>query len=77
MIRRGRIIFDTCKGILIDMIKTGIRGATAYKFLANEVGGNKNLGFNMHDYQNYLQTKRFNGINGRDRQSLINHFHCM
>ncbi|XP_056173440.1 protein FAR1-RELATED SEQUENCE 5-like [Syzygium oleosum] len=77
LIRCGRIMSETCKGVLVDMIKAGIGGTTAYKFLANEAGGSKNLGFNLRDCQNYLQTKRADGISGGDCQSVLNHFHLM
>jgi len=38
LIKCRKMIYETCKDILVDMIKVGIRGTTAYKFLANEVG---------------------------------------
>ncbi|XP_056158433.1 protein FAR1-RELATED SEQUENCE 5-like [Syzygium oleosum] len=77
LIRCGRIMSDTSKSVLVDMRKAGIGGTTAYKFLANEAGGSKNLGFNLRDCQNYLQTKRSDGISGGDGQSVLNHFHLM
>ncbi|KAF8036156.1 hypothetical protein BT93_C1991 [Corymbia citriodora subsp. variegata] len=77
LIRCGRIMSETCNGVLADMVKAGIGGISAYKFLANEVGGSKNLGFNLHDCQNYLQTKRSEIITGGDCQNLLNHFHSM
>ncbi|KAF7848878.1 hypothetical protein BT93_L1473 [Corymbia citriodora subsp. variegata] len=76
-IRSGRLIFDSCKNVLVDMAKAGIGGTTAYEFLANEAEGSKNLGFNLRDCQNYLQTKRSNAIGGGDCQKLLNHFHFM
>ncbi|KAL3724787.1 hypothetical protein ACJRO7_029883 [Eucalyptus globulus] len=39
MIRCGRIMSKTCKSVLVDMMKAGIGGTMAYKFLANEAGG--------------------------------------
>ncbi|XP_056160407.1 protein FAR1-RELATED SEQUENCE 5-like isoform X1 [Syzygium oleosum] len=77
LIRCGRMISDTCKGVLVDMIKAGIGGTSAYKFLANEAGGSKNLGFILRDCQNFLQTEKSKVISGGDCQSLLNHFHCM
>ncbi|KAF8037796.1 hypothetical protein BT93_B0595 [Corymbia citriodora subsp. variegata] len=77
LIRCGRMISDTCKGVIVDMIKAGIGGTSTYKFLANEAGGSKNLGFNLRDCQNFLQTKRSSDITGGDCQRLLNHFHCM
>ncbi|KAL3714834.1 hypothetical protein ACJRO7_006696 [Eucalyptus globulus] len=56
LIKCGRMISDTCKCVLSDMMKAGIGGTNAYKFLANEAGGSKNLGFILHDCQNNLQT---------------------
>ncbi|KAK3411982.1 hypothetical protein EUGRSUZ_I00733 [Eucalyptus grandis] len=73
----GRMISNTCKSVLVDMTKVGIGGTTTYKFLANEAGGSQNLGFNLHDCQNYLQTKRSEVVSGGDCQNLLNHFHCM
>lgn len=77
MIRCGRMISDTCKGVIVDMIKAGIGGTSTYKFLANEAGGSKNLGFNLRDCQNFLQTQRSNDISGGDCQNVLNHFHHM
>ncbi|KAK3429729.1 hypothetical protein EUGRSUZ_E01219, partial [Eucalyptus grandis] len=77
LIRCGRMISDTCKGVLVDMAKAGIGGTTAYKFLANEAGGSQNLGFILRDCQNFLQGERLNYIERGDCQSLLNHFHCM
>ncbi|KAF8011368.1 hypothetical protein BT93_J1848 [Corymbia citriodora subsp. variegata] len=77
LIRCERLISDSCKNVLVDMAKANIGGSTAYKFLAHEAGGSKNLGFNLRDCQNYLQTKRSNAIDGRDCQKLLNHFHLM
>lgn len=77
LIRYERTIFDTCKGVIVDMIEAGIWGTSTYKFLANEAGGSKNLGFNLRDCQRILQTKRSNDISGRDCQNLLNHFYRM
>ncbi|KAF8017784.1 hypothetical protein BT93_H2856 [Corymbia citriodora subsp. variegata] len=77
LIRCGRMISDTCKGVLVDMVKAGIGGTTAYKFLANEAGGSKNLGFILRDCQNFLQAEKDRIIGGGDCQNLMNHFHCM
>ncbi|KAL3716012.1 hypothetical protein ACJRO7_007732 [Eucalyptus globulus] len=77
MIRRGRLISDTCKSVLVDMNKAGIGGTTSYKFLTNETRGNQNLDFNLRDCQNYLQTRRSEVISGGDCQNLLNHFHCI
>ncbi|KAF8016194.1 hypothetical protein BT93_H1645 [Corymbia citriodora subsp. variegata] len=77
LIRCGRIMSETCNGVLTDMVKAGIRETSAYKFLANEAGGSKNLGFNLRDCQNYLQTKKSEIIIGGDCQNLLNHFHSM
>ncbi|KAF8016193.1 hypothetical protein BT93_H1644 [Corymbia citriodora subsp. variegata] len=77
LIRCGRIMSETCNGVLADMVKAGIGGTSAYKFLANEVGGSKNLGFNLRDCLNYLQTKRSEIIIEGDCQKFLNHFHSM
>ncbi|KAF7851608.1 LOW QUALITY PROTEIN: hypothetical protein BT93_L3491 [Corymbia citriodora subsp. variegata] len=77
LIRCGRIMSETCKGVLADMVKAGIGGTSTYKFLANEARGSKNLGFNLRDYQNYLQIKISEIITGGDCQNLLNHFHSM
>ncbi|KAI3440621.1 WRKY domain-containing protein [Psidium guajava] len=77
LIRCGRMISDPCKGALVDMITASVGGTTAYKVLANRVGGSKNLGFILHDSQNMIQKKRSNAISGGDCQSLLNHFHCI
>ncbi|XP_056166727.1 putative protein FAR1-RELATED SEQUENCE 10, partial [Syzygium oleosum] len=77
LIRCGRMIPDTCKGVLVDMTKAGIGGTMAYKFLANEAGGSQNLGFILRDCQNFLQSERLTHISGGDCQSLLNHFHRM
>ena len=77
LIRCGRMISNTCKGVLVDMTKPGIGGTMAYKFLANEAGGSQNLGFILRDCQNFLQSERSTHISGGDCQSLLNHFHCM
>ncbi|KAK3438543.1 hypothetical protein EUGRSUZ_C03166 [Eucalyptus grandis] len=52
LIKCGRMISDTCNGILVDMMKAGIGGTMTYKFLANKAGGSQNLGFILHDLQN-------------------------
>ncbi|KAF8017610.1 hypothetical protein BT93_H2716 [Corymbia citriodora subsp. variegata] len=77
LIRCGRMISDTYKGVLVDMTKVGIGGTMAYKFLANEAGGSQNLGFILHDCQNFLQSERSSHIPRRDCQSLLNHFNSM
>ncbi|KAL3730191.1 hypothetical protein ACJRO7_027235 [Eucalyptus globulus] len=77
MIRCGRMISDTCKGVLSGMMKAGIGGTTAYKFLANEAGGSKNLGFILRDCQKILQTESNKIMEGGDCQQLLNHFHRM
>ncbi|KAF8034768.1 hypothetical protein BT93_C0933 [Corymbia citriodora subsp. variegata] len=77
LIRCGRIMSETCKGVLVDMVTAGIGGTSAYKFLANEAGGSKNLGFNLRDCRNYLQSKRTEVITGGDCQNLLDHFHSM
>ncbi|KAF8037901.1 LOW QUALITY PROTEIN: hypothetical protein BT93_B0672 [Corymbia citriodora subsp. variegata] len=75
LIRCGRIMSKTYKCVLVDMLALG--GTSAYKFLTNEAGGSKNLGFNLRDCQNYLQTKRSEIITGGDCQNILNHFHSM
>ncbi|XP_039155375.1 protein FAR1-RELATED SEQUENCE 5 [Eucalyptus grandis] len=68
LIRCGRIMSETCKGVLVDMMKADSGGITTYKCLANEAGGSKSLG---------LQRTRSNSIGGEDCQDLLNHFHSM
>lgn len=72
------MISNNYKGVLGDMAKAGIGGTMAYKFLANKVGENQNLGFILHDCQKKnLQTKRSNHISEGDYESLLNHLNCM
>ncbi|KAK3408991.1 hypothetical protein EUGRSUZ_J01116 [Eucalyptus grandis] len=68
---------NTCKGVLSGMMKAGICGTMAYKFLANEAGGSKNLDFILRDCQKNLQTESNKIMEGGDCQQLLNHFHRM
>ncbi|KAF8034470.1 hypothetical protein BT93_C0701 [Corymbia citriodora subsp. variegata] len=72
LIRCGRIVSDPSKGILADMAKAGIVSFGSYKFLENEYGGSRNMGFS-----NFLQIERSSIARGEDWQTLLNHFTCM
>ncbi|KAF8020194.1 hypothetical protein BT93_G0786 [Corymbia citriodora subsp. variegata] len=77
LIRSYRHITDTSKGILTSMTEAGIRATKAYSYLCDEAGGSNNIGFTLHDCQNFLQTKRMNLICAGDCQGLINHFNYL
>lgn len=71
LIRCGKMISDT---VVVDIIKAGIGGTTAHKFLADEAGGgSKNSGL----CQKILQTESNKDVDWRDYQNLLNHFNCM
>lgn len=49
LIKFGRMIYNTCNGILVHMVKASMDRTTAYKFVANEARENKNLDFILHN----------------------------
>lgn len=65
------------KSILTSMAKAGIRATKVYSYLSGEAREQKNIGFTLRDYQNFLQSKRRNLISAGDCQTLINHFNCL
>ncbi|XP_038697766.1 protein FAR1-RELATED SEQUENCE 5-like [Tripterygium wilfordii] len=74
LIRSGRKISQTSKGVISSLANAGIGATKAYSYIANEAGGVENLGFTLRDCHNFLQSERSKMISSGDAQSLMNHF---
>ncbi|XP_055961244.1 protein FAR1-RELATED SEQUENCE 5-like [Mercurialis annua] len=74
LLRSGRSV-SLFKGVVLNsMVNAGIRTVDAYSYMAEEGGGDENIGFTKKDCYNYIDIEKNKIIEVGDSQSLVNHF---
>ncbi|KAL0926229.1 hypothetical protein M5K25_002441 [Dendrobium thyrsiflorum] len=74
LLRSCRNIDDERASVLKSMTEAGIRTVDAFSYLADEVGGVKNLGFLKMDAYNFIQKEKRSKIEFGDTNALIQLF---
>ncbi|XP_057808592.1 protein FAR1-RELATED SEQUENCE 5-like [Salvia miltiorrhiza] len=72
MHRSNRTISDENAVIIEDMLSSGIGATDAYRYMAQEAGGEDMIGYTKRDCLNYVNMLKILTIEGGDAQTLLN-----
>ncbi|XP_057766866.1 protein FAR1-RELATED SEQUENCE 5-like [Salvia miltiorrhiza] len=72
MHRSNRTISDENAVIIEDMLSSGIGATDAYRYMAQEAGGEDMIGYTKRDCINYVNRLKILTIEGGDAQTLLN-----